>query len=70
MRYYRNRIGTVVHYAHCDKVTPNSVPWAWAETKSNALIALHMAEKGIAPCRLCNPPLYPARAHLRLVSGE
>ena len=58
-KYYRNQHGTVVHYAYCTKVTPKSKPWLWADWKSDSLIALYMSENGVAPCRLCRPPLWP-----------
>jgi hypothetical protein len=69
-RYYRSKTGKVVHYPYCTRVTQNARPWRWADDKSDALIAMHMAEKGINPCRLCRPPLWPMRAYLRVVNGD
>lgn len=66
----RNRQGTVVHYSSCTKITSNSVQWLWAEGKSDALIAYVMSKNGIAPCRLCGPPLYPSRNTMRVVNGD
>jgi hypothetical protein len=69
MRYYRSKTGKVVHYPACTRLG-QAKPWVWAEDKSNALIAQHMALMGISPCRLCRPPLWPGRVHLRLVSND
>ena len=68
-RYYRSKTGTVVHRPDCTRLG-KAVPWRWAEGKSDGLIAMHMAEKGVVPCKLCAPPLWPTRVNMRLVSGD
>lgn len=66
-RYYRNKSGTIVHWNHCERMGKTALPWHWAEGKSERIIALRMFEHKIRPCKTCNPPLWPALAHIRLV---
>ena len=68
MKYYRSKTGEVVHRPDCTRLG-GALPWHWAEGRSNAYIAMQMAEKGVRPCKLCNPPLWPTNYHFRLVSN-
>ena len=68
MTYYKSKTG-VVHLGDCTRVG-KARPWAWAEGHSDARIAMYMAEHGLMPCKLCQPPLWPTRANLRIIEKE
>jgi hypothetical protein len=68
-RYYRSKTGKIVHWHYCERKGETAVPWVWAERKSDRRIVQEMARNGVRPCRVCSPPLWPAVAYLKLVSG-
>jgi len=66
MKYYRNKQGTVVHLAGCERMAESAVPWAWAEQRSLGAIEAAMLTLDIKPCGYCRPQLHPSRG-LRIV---